>query len=172
RGGERPATVAALLGVAMPTGANNVKDDAGDRVEAHLQPGTGAWSGTAGLSLGVDLPGGMFDTNAMGRWNGTNQHGYQYGHAFLANLGYTSPPKNGWQLLGQFNGRWADRDRTEDGDLDPNTGGTVVYFAPALRWVGGNALGVEASAQFPVIESLYGIQDEHTTARIAVSMGR
>jgi hypothetical protein len=70
-----------------------------------------------------------------------------------------------------MNGRSAGRDLTEDGTYDENTGGTVLYLAPGARWR-WQGVGLEAGVQIPVLESLYGIQDEHTTARLAVSLGR
>src|SRR5262245_42562540 len=48
--GSHPAVLGLVAGVTAPTGSNDMKNSAGDRLEAHLQPGTGAWSGTTGLN--------------------------------------------------------------------------------------------------------------------------
>jgi len=76
------------------------------------------------------------------------------------------------RLLVQLNGRTAERDRIEADTEGANTGGTVVYASPGLRWQTGFGIDVEGAVQIPMIESLYGIQDEHVTARIAFSLGR
>ena len=169
-GGE--AWLATVLGVTAPTGSNDLEDESGARLDAHLQPGSGAWSGTAGLHLALRASPGILDASVLGRVNGTNAHGYHYGNTLLYNAGWASRDRAGWQMLLQMNGRSAGRDQTEDGTLDENSGGTVLYLAPGARWQGAQGLALEAAVQIPVLESLYGVQDEHATARIAISLGR
>jgi hypothetical protein len=159
-----------VLGVVAPTGPNNRTDTGGERLDEHLQPGSGAWSGSAGLNL--TLPGhqGTFLASVLGRLNGENDHGYRYGNAVLYNAGFYTPRRQGWSATVQANGRTAARDDLGEGVEGQHTGGTVVYLSPGLRWQSGFGVAVEGLVQIPVIESLYGIQDEHTTAHIALSM--
>ncbi|HVP38902.1 MAG TPA: hypothetical protein VMS93_06920 [Candidatus Saccharimonadales bacterium] len=42
--------LSAVAGLTVPTGSNEARDESGERLDAHLQPGTGAWSWTAGLA--------------------------------------------------------------------------------------------------------------------------
>ena len=170
--GAHPLTVGLVIGGALPTGSNNLRDDAGQRRDAHLQPGTGAWSGTAGLNAAIALRVGAVAMSILGRANGGNAHGYRYGDVLLFNAGYTSPARNGWRLLAQMNGRSARRDRFEDGTLGGNTGGTVIYAAPGALWEIGDGLALEGAVQIPVYKSLFGEQDEHTTGRLAVTFSR
>jgi hypothetical protein len=169
--GPRPRFVGVVAGFEAPTGASDVSRG-GERLDAHLQPGTGAWSGTGGIHAGLARRAGLLDASILGRANGTNAHGYHYGHVLLYNAGYTSPSRRGWELLAQLNGRTAARDRLEDGTLGENTGGTVVYAAPGARWRSGIGVTLEAAAQIPVLEELNGDQDEHATLRIALSVDR
>jgi hypothetical protein len=168
----REAWLAMVLGGTAPTGSNELKDETGQRLDAHLQPGSGAWSGTAGFHLALRAHPGLLDVSVMGRLNGTNTHGYHYGNTLLYNAGWASRDVSGWQANLQMNGRSAARDQTEEGTLDENTGGTVLYLSPGFRWRGWQGLGLEAAVQIPVLETLYGVQDEHTTARLALSLGR
>ena len=161
-----------VAGAAAPTGANDLKDASGERLDAHLQAGTGAWTGSGGLNVSVAAAGGSWEASALGRGSGTNQHGYRYGNVLLYTAGFTSRAGNGIRLLAQLNGRTAARDRLEDGTMGVNTGGTVVYAAPGARWVTGLGLSVEAAIQVPVTQSLYGDQTEHTTARLSLAMSR
>jgi hypothetical protein len=170
--GRHGAVLGMVLGAAAPTGSNGKRDDTGERLDEHLQPGIGAWSGTAGLNYAIQLGGGTVDASVMGRLNGTNAHDYHYGNALLYNAGWASPFRHGVRLLVQLNGRTAERDRIEADTEGANTGGTVVYASPGLRWQTGFGIDVEGAVQIPMIESLYGIQDEHVTARIAFSLGR
>jgi hypothetical protein len=172
--GAHAVVLGTVLGFTAPTGSNDKGSDVtGERLDEHLQPGAGAWSGTAGLNFAITLGrSGIADASVIGRLNGTNAHDYRYGNALLFNAGYTSPFKHGLRLLAQINGRTAERDQVETGTLDANTGGTVVYVSPGLRWQTGLGIDVEGAVQIPALESLYGIQDEHVTARLAFSLGR
>jgi len=170
--GARPTVLGLVLVVAAPTGSNGLRNSAGERLDAHLQPGTGAWSGTAGLNVAVTLGGSIIDASVLGRANGTNSHDYRYGDVLLFNAGYTSPARRGVRLLAQVNGRSAERDQIEDGTVGVNTGGTVVYLSPGARWQTGSGIDVEGVIQIPVVENLFGEQDEHATARIALSLSR
>jgi hypothetical protein len=170
--GRHPLVVGLVLGVNAPTGSNEKRDPAGERLDAHLQPGTGAWAGTGGLNGAVSFGGGIADASVLGRTNGSNAHDYRYGNVLLFNAGYTSPPRRGVRLLAELNGRSAKRDRFEDGTLGENTGGTVVYVSPGARWRTGFGLDLEGAVQIPIVEHLFGEQDEHATGRFAVSLSR
>lgn len=161
-----------MAGITAPTGSNEAKDAAGDRLDAHLQPGTGAWSATVGLHLAVTRIGGLWDASVLGKASGTNAHDYRYGRTLLYNAGFTSHDLRGFQLLAQVNGRSAARDQLEDGTLGTNTGGTVIYASPGARWISGLGLNLEAALQVPVRQALDGDQTEHTTARLTLSMNR
>jgi hypothetical protein len=167
---SRPLAVGMVVGGAAPTGSNDKKNAEGDRLDAHLQPGSGAWSGTAGLNTAMSSGSGVWDASILGRVNGTNAHGYRYGNAVLYNAGLTSKLWGSTQLLAQINGRVAQRDRLEDGTMGENTGGSVTYLSPGLRWSSGVGVAIEGAVQVPVAQSLYGVQKEHTTARLTLSM--
>ena len=170
--GVHPTVFGLVLGVVAPTGSNEATNDLGERFDAHVQPGAGAWSGTGGLNVAVAIAGGVVDGSVLGRVNGTNSHDYHYGNVLLYNAGYSSPARRGLRLLAQINGRSAQQDQLEDGTIGEHTGGTVVYLSPGARWQTGLGLDIEGIVQIPVIENLFGVQDEHTTGRIALSLSR
>jgi len=130
--GRHPLTLGLVAGAAAPTGPNDLKDANGDRLDAHLQTGTGA----------------------------------------LYNAGFISRARSGMRLVMQLNGRSAAHDRLEDANTGENTGGTVLYATPGVRWVSTLGLSVEAAVQIPVAQALYGTQTEHTTARVSLAMSR
>jgi hypothetical protein len=165
-------TLGLVLGGTAPTGSNEARDANGDRLDIHLQPGIGAWSGTTGLNFAMGGGRGTWDGSVLSRISGTSAHGYRYGEAVLYNAGFTSYRWNGVQLLAQVNGRWAARDRLEDGNVGENTGGLVTYAAPGIRWSIGSGVGVEGALQLPVTQRLYGFQREHATGRVSISMNR
>jgi hypothetical protein len=171
-GGGACPTVGLVLGGTAPTGSNVVRDGSGARLDAHLQPGSGAWSGTAGVHLSQASSIGTWDASVLGRANGTSPHGYRYGNVLLVNAGYTSRTWRSLRLLAQLNGRSAARDRLEDGTSGANTGGTVVYAAPGVRWDSGLGLAIEGGVQVPFAQRLYGVQTEHTTGRLTLTISR
>jgi hypothetical protein len=170
--GERPLALGLVAGFTAPTGANELENANGERLDAHLQTGTGAWTGTGGFNLAISAVGGTWEASALGRVNGTNAHGYRYGNVLLYNAGFTSRSHRGVRMLLQLNGRSAARDLLDGGSVGENTGGTVLYAAPGARWTTSFGLVLEAAVQVPFAQALYGVQEEHTTARVSLAMAR
>lgn len=164
----RRGTLAAVAGVTMPTGSNEARDAAGQRLEAHLQPGSGAWSGSLGVAADASFLSSALSASVIGRWNGANAHGFQYGDVLLFNLGYARTLRSSWETALELNGRTAARDRTEGGAGDPNSGGTVLYAAPSVRWSALASVAVEFLVQIPIAQALNGIQTEKPTGRLGL----
>jgi hypothetical protein len=171
-GGERAALLSLTGGVRIPTGSSQLRDPSGERRDEHLQPGTGAWSGLLGADLLLPLSWARLELNGSYRRNGTNRAGYRYGDAVLYNLGVARRLGSVLELSMQLNGRVAAQDREGDGILGANSGGHVLYASPALRGFAGAGLMLEAGAQFPFASDLHGDQEEHATARFALSLAR
>jgi hypothetical protein len=169
---ELPLSLGLVLGANAPTGSNEAQSATGERLDAHLQPGAGAWAGTAGLHAAVVTRHGTWDASLLGRTSGTNVHGYRYGDVVLYNAGYTSRTWHGLQLLAQINGRSAKRDRLEDGTPGANTGGAVTYAVPGVHWRSAFGITAEAAVQVPMAQSLFGEQTEHATGRLTVTITR
>jgi hypothetical protein len=171
-GGWHPMTLGLVLGATAPTGSNDARSTSGERLDIHLQPGTGAWSGTVGFHLAMNVSSGTWDASVLDRTSGISAHGYRYGRVLLYNGGFTSREWRRVRLLAQVNGRSAARDRLEDASVGENTGGVVVYAAPGMRWRIGSGLGMEGAIQLPVGQRLYGDQVEHATGRLTFSVSR
>lgn len=95
------------------------------------------------------------------RGTGTNDFDYKYGNAVLANLAFERKFGERLDTVAELNYRWAGEDIVNDRkDINPNTGGSVLYITPRviIGIVGG--LVARASVQIPVWEDLNGIQDE------------
>ena len=163
-----PRALALIADVTAPTGSISQKDDSGERLEAHLQPGTGAWAGMAGLSFDAARLGSALSASALYRVNGTNDYGYHYGNTLMLNAGYARTLSPTWEAALELNARSATRDETEDGSDDPNSGGSLLYVAPSVRYSLGMSTSVQFLVQVPIVQDLYGDQTEHTTARLGV----
>src|SRR5262245_10574839 len=167
-GESRRAVISLLGGLNPPTGSNSATDETGERLEEHLQTGTGAWRGTVGGTAVCPLGSGTFEVDAEQRWNGTNDYEYHYGNAFLSNAGYSSRLYGRWQFLAFANGRAGEAD--EDGaEIVPHTGGTMIFAAPAVRYWSTSHWIADLSFQIPVVSNLFGDQTENTVARLGIS---
>jgi len=171
RGGR--GYVALLAGVSAPTGRNELRAMDGSRLDEHLQTGTGAWSGTGGVDFAWPAPGVLLEANLHGRLNGANAGGYRYGNVVLFDVGGTTRMAGAWQWVARVDVRVAAEDRVDaTGAHDPNSGGAILYAAPGARWFGATGLVFDLGVQFPIAQALDGVQREHATARLAVSLAR
>ena len=166
----RRSWVSVLGGVKTAWGKNDLTSG-GERLDEHLQPGTGSTDWFGGLS-GVYL----FDSHSslfgsvQYRRAGTNDFDYRYGDTKMANLGYERKLGKIWDGVVELNFRDAGEDRTDaGGTLDPNTGGKLLYVSPRVIVDLGRGLVGRLSVQLPVYKSLNGDQRERTVANIGVT---
>ena len=167
-----PRTLAVIADVTVPTGSDNRRDASGARLDAHLQPGTGAWAGMAGIAFDASLHASALSASALVRINGTNGFGYHYGNTLLLNAGLARTLSPSWEAALELNARAARHDLTEDGTYDPNSGGSLLYVAPSVRYSVSGLASVQLLLQVPVAQALYGDQTERTTARLGVVFSR
>jgi len=142
----------------------------GTRADEHLQPGSGAASLFAGLSGSVaGNTSSHLYASAMGRWNGENAHRYRYGDVVMANLAYRRGLSRGVSASGELNFRASEKDRNGD-ELDPNTGGTVLYVTPKLSIRMTGPMVLRLGVQVPVYQNLFGDQNEHVNLQTGVTV--
>jgi hypothetical protein len=155
------STVSAIVGVKTPWGQNDVHQD-GVRVDEHAQPGTGStdlFGGLSGYYL-LDERSTVFGSFQY-RGTGRNDFGYKYGDITNATLAYERKLSEPLDAVLEFDFRHAGRDQVNfAGEVDPNTGGTVLYISPRLLFALGPHVALRAAVQIPIVESLYGVQDE------------
>jgi hypothetical protein len=159
----RRAWVGIQLGVKTPWGENDLREN-GERLDEHVQPGTGStdWiAGAAGVYV-LDPVSSLFGSLQY-RGTGSNDFGYRYGSATLANLGYERKFGSAVDAVLEVNARHAAKDRVDaDGELDPNTGGGLLYLTPRVVVNLSGSLVARLSAQIPVAKRLNGSQSERT----------
>ena len=156
----RRLSFSTTFGVKTSWGENDIEQD-GERLDEHVQPGTGStdpFFGVSGYYL-LNTKSSLF-ASAQRRLPGANDFGYQYGDISLLNFAYERKLTTNLDSVLELNYRHAGRDRIDDaGNQDPNTGGSILYLTPrVLVNVGG--VVVRFAAQVPVSESLYGVQNE------------
>ena len=109
-----------IVGLKLPTGRTNVKDDEGEKAELTLQPGNGSWDGIVGLSYVQhfsvanarrQLSLAPLFVTAIGRFPvGTGKFGYRPGSELFLNIGTAYPVLQKFEILAQLNFHYRDRD--------------------------------------------------------------
>ena len=153
--------MAVMAGVRAPWGQNERQLD-GVRADEHLQPGTGATGGFAGVAAAADLGAGrhLFGS-VMGRTSGTNASGYRYGN--VAMLTMAAQRDLGPRAAGvlEVDARSARHD-VQDGVNVESTGGEVAYVTPRLQFAVAGPAVIKLGVQVPFAQRLDGGQREHT----------
>jgi len=162
----RRLSFSATVGVKTNWGENDVTRD-GERLDEHVQPGTGStdpFFGVSGYYL-LNTKSSLF-ASVQRRLPGANDFGYQYGDISLVNFAYERKLSTKLDSVLELNYRYSGHDRVDDaGNVDPDTGGRILYLTPrVLVNVGGIVL--RFAAQVPVSESLYGVQNEKTVYNV------
>lgn len=163
RGGTTRMT--GKLGLKVPTGKEDARDESGALLAPGLQLGSGSW----------DIPIGVVITHLYQLWGiNTNlvyqinneSNGFEKGDMFRYDLSgsirllpivyeeYPSPQLN---LIAELNGTLAAKDRNHD-ITDPNTGGHTLLFSPGLQFIGGRDWLINISYQLPIVQNLNGSQ--------------
>ena len=159
-------------GVKTDWGQNDLARD-GERLDEHVQPGTGATDWFGGLSGSYQItPRSALFASAQYRHTGRNDEGYRYGPISLLNIAYEHKLGAKWDAVLEANYRHASRDELDDSHAtDPDTGGSLVYLTPRLLFDAGGGWVVRASAQIPLSQGgLYGEQHEETVVNVGVTL--
>jgi hypothetical protein len=165
------SSIYAVLGVKTSWGENDAAA-AGDRLDEHVQPGTGSTDWFAGLSGSYQIdPRSAVFASAQYRHTGSNDFGYRYGRIGLFNFAYEHKLGARWDGVIEANFRNAGHDLTDmDGTIDPDSGGSISYLTPRILFDAGGGWVLRASAQIPLSGSgLNGHQDEKVVVNIGIT---
>lgn len=167
---KRAQNLALSAGSSIPTGNSNITVD-GELIDQHAELGTGAVGPYVGLLYGYIVGNLSLSLNATYRYRGTNYQGYAFGQAVSYGLGgQYRVGGSGFALTLGLDGRYADfdHDYTAVGNIDPDTGGTVLDLSPGFGWQLGYGIGVNGKVQIPVYTDLFGIQEVSPTTDLSL----
>lgn len=128
------------LGVRFPTGSSTAKNDQGEYLDVHLQPGTGAFNFLVGLSanyvkerIGL-VANGLFSIPTEGT---VGDQTYQFGNALNYDVSFRyrfTPFESGVSLFGALGvvGEYREKEKQNGVELD-DTGGHTIYLAPSIE---------------------------------------
>lgn len=165
------AALFAVVGVKTAWGENDVSRN-GERLDEHVQPGTGStdWFGGLSGSYQVNPKSALF-ASAQYRVTGRNDAGYRYGQVSLFNVVYEYKVSARWDAALEANYRHARLDEVATNHLtDPDTGGSISYLTPRILFDAGHGWVLRASGQIPPAQSgLNGKQREKTVFNVGVT---
>ena len=127
------SSIFAVAGAKTAWGVND-RSSAGERLDEHVQPGTGSTDWFVGLSgfYQLDRRSALF-ASAQYRETGRNDFGYRYGSATLFNFAYEHKIGARWDAVLEANFRDSKRDEVDaTGTPDGNTGGAIAYLTPRI----------------------------------------
>lgn len=94
----------------------------------------------------------------------TKHHGTKFGNSYLYQWGFAryidvlSPPGCIFDLLFEFDGTYAEKDKI-DGVFDPNSGGNSIFLIPSV-WLASKRCFFQFGVGFPLLQNLNGDQDK------------
>jgi hypothetical protein len=180
---ERPQ-FSLLFGLKLPTGETNERTVDGDLFEVEHQPGSGSVDPMLGAAWSFTNPTVLLDANLLGTITSEGEQQTNLGNLFQVNVATTwrlphagRPVHARWHegrhshldLIVELNGEW--RSRMEIADIEqPNTGGTLIYLTPGLRYHSPQQWSLSGALGIPVVQDLNGVQHE-TRLRGIVGFG-
>jgi hypothetical protein len=157
------------LGLKMPTGPR-IKDHEGYWVSDDDQPGSGSWDPFAAITyawFGGGLTSLFLSTSY--RQTTANARGYRRGSVLGWSAAVQLQPWSKVAFQAGVDGVWTDRDRLANGNAMPDTGGTVLYVAPALLVSPVTDLLIRAVVDAPVVSALHGNQSVGTQVMVSIA---
>ena len=159
-----------IVGVKLPTGKTDVKNDAGEEAELTLQPGNGSWDGIVGFSYlqsfslktlrGKTALAPLFVTVLSQFPVSVGKFGFRPGTEIFLNVGFAYPVFRNLEFLGQINFHYQDRVSVghAPGVEQPDTGRETLFLSPGIRYHLSKNIHLYTLVQFPVYQRVNGIQ--------------
>lgn len=163
---DRVSSASLILGFKAPTGETTNTGFENERLETHLQPGSGSWDGMFGLAYGYDLGTVKLNTSVLYTLATEGSQATTLGDGFNYNFAVSMPVHAMkpcyacyWNLVMEINGDWRDFEQRR-GIAIGNSGGHTVYLSPGIRFIGGQNWNVGVTGGNAVIHDLNGDQSE------------
>jgi len=169
------ADVALSVGIKIPTGRTQSREDDGSVFETEFQPGSGSTDLLFGAAIGKTYGAWSFNADAEYTLASNGSQDTDLGDTVklggAVSYGWKLNGGSGISLAGEL--LYQDQQReTIGGEADENSGGTQLFVAPGIRYSSGKNWGVFGSVAFPIDEDLNGVQNDtdfRLTSGVAVS---
>ena len=167
--------IAVIAGVKAPTGEDDSSNDLGETFATEFQPSSGGWDIMLGAAMTRRAAHWSFDASGLYTLAGENDDRDDLGDRFAYGLAASyrvlgHPPHHMHAGIGadyhgpsvdlalELNGEWHGRQH-EGSEVDPNSGGSVLFLSPGVRVVQGSVAGY-LTVGAPILSDFRGIQAE------------
>lgn len=167
---DENASIGVRFGLKLPTGSKNEKNDAGEKAERSLQPGTGSTDGIVGLYYNRRM--GKATWFAQGTWQQViHEHDhFRPGHQLGLDVGINYAATPDWNLMLQLNTQHKGKDTGANAEPD-DSGGTHVYLSPGVSYRATQDIQIYGFLQQPIYQHVRGTQlTADWAAAVGVSM--
>ena len=157
--------LAGIFGLKLPTGTTGERNEAGEKFEPELQPGTGSLDFMFGISANKKINHLIIlDGTLLYHLKTEGDQDYEFGDIIRATAGATfnvinKEKKPTLSLLSEVISQFANKDERE-GETIRDSGGTTIFFAPGVSSKLTEQLKTTVSVPVPVFQSLGGIHQE------------
>jgi hypothetical protein len=195
----KTVNLALIGGLKVPTGGTHRRSDDGERLETEHQPGTGSWDpivgaafgakvGSFGLSasalyqlsttgsqrtkLGDRLQGGIALSHRFGGQEEHRHHdaGLNHHHGDELDEHEEIGRHASWDGFLELVGEWEGRQKI-GGEVEQESGGSVVWLAPGARYNSAGGLSFAASFGVPVWQDIRSSHPDNDY-RLSLSIGK
>ena len=185
--------LALIGGVKLPTGSTHERSLDGERLETEHQPGTGSWDPIAGAAFGAQIGGVTLNASALYQFSGKGAQQTRLGDRLQAGLALShrfGPPEHhhdadgdddaheahehhhhaSWDVFASTTLEWEGR-QTVAGAVEPESGGTVVWLTPGLRYNSAAEFSIAAAVGVPLWQDIR-LSHPDNRARFILSLGK
>jgi hypothetical protein len=164
---DESATAGIRFGLKLPTGKKNEKNDAGEKAERSLQPGTGSTDGILGLYYNRRI--GKTIWFAQASWQEViHEHDhFRPGNQLGMDVGVNYMATSDWSLMLQLNAQHKGHDSGANAE-SADSGGTHVYLSPGVSYRATKDTQIYGFLQQPIYQHVRGTQ---LTADWAAALG-
>jgi hypothetical protein len=182
--------LALIGGIKLPTGGTHQRSLDGERLETEHQPGTGSWDPILGAAFGASLGWATLDGSVLYQFSGKGAQMTELGDRLQAGLALShrfGPPEHhhhdegeahehhehhhaSWDVFASTTVEWEGR-QSIAGDVERESGGTVVWLTPGVRYNSASEFSIAAAVGVPLWQHVRASHPDNGY-RMILSLGR
>jgi hypothetical protein len=160
-----------IVGLRIPAGRTGASDVDGARFETEFQPGSGSWNPIFGIAATKRFKQMSLDADVLYTIATKGSQETDLGDLFNYDvaLSYRVVKRPViWDLIIEANGEWKQKQKI-DGVIDENSGESVIFLSPGIRFSWSKKWSAYLSAGFPIVQDLKGDQNR-TSIRTIIGL--
>jgi len=181
--------LALIGGIKLPSGGTQARSLDGERLETEHQSGTGSWDPILGAAFGAELGWATLDGSALYQFSGKGAQHTELGDRLQAGFALShrfGPPEHhhdegeahehhehphaSWDVFASTTLEWEGRQAIA-GAVEQESGGTVVWLTPGLRYNAASEFSIAAAVGVPLWQHVRASHPDNGS-RFVLSLGK